>query len=100
LFFAEHGLARSPKTQWKTTGESGSLQHAEHWEQTHNWCWAQLDKEIMSRPRDRKSSMGLLLRMEAIPRKSGFTYRYHPVGGKPINLGHDKEAAIRKVLDW
>jgi hypothetical protein len=53
----------------------------------------------MSRPRDRKSSMGLLLRMEAIPRKSGVTYRYHPVGGKPINLGHDKEAAIRKVLD-
>lgn len=37
--------------------------------------------------------------MEARPRKNGFTYRYHPIGGKPINLGHDKIAAIRKVLD-
>lgn len=53
----------------------------------------------MSRPRDRKSSAGLLLRMEAMPRKYGFTYRYHPAIGKPINLGHDKEAAIRRVLD-
>jgi site-specific recombinase XerD len=53
----------------------------------------------MSRPRDRKSAFGLLPRMEAMPRKNGFTYRYHPVGKKPINLGHDKEAAIRAVLD-
>lgn len=53
----------------------------------------------MSRPRDRSSAFGLLPRMEAMPRKYGFTYRYHPVGVKPINLGHDKEAAIRKVLD-
>lgn len=53
----------------------------------------------MSRPRDRASAFGLLPRMEALPRKNGFTYRYHPVGEKPINLGHDKEAAIRKVLD-
>jgi integrase len=37
--------------------------------------------------------------MEAIPRKNGFTYRYHPVGQKPINLGHDKLAALQKVLD-
>ena len=53
----------------------------------------------MSRTRDRQSGMGLLPRMEAMPRKSGFTYRYHPVGKKPINLGHDREAAIRQVLD-
>jgi integrase len=43
--------------------------------------------------------MGLLPRMEAVPRKNGFTYRYHPVGKKPINLGHDREKAIRAVLD-
>lgn len=43
---------------------------------------------------------GLLPRMEAYQRKAGgFTYRYHPVGGKPINLGHDRDEAIRKVLD-
>ncbi|MCG1042537.1 tyrosine-type recombinase/integrase [Mycetohabitans sp. B8] len=42
---------------------------------------------------------GLLPRMEARPRKNGFTYRYHPVGGKPINLGTDRIQAIRKVLD-
>lgn len=53
----------------------------------------------MSRPRDRASASGLLPRMEARPLKSGFTYRYHPVGGKPINLGQDKDAAIRQVLD-
>jgi integrase len=53
----------------------------------------------MSRPRDRASSNGLLPRMEAMSRKYGFTYRYHPVGSKPINLGHDKDAAIRRVLD-
>lgn len=53
----------------------------------------------MSRARDRKSATGLLPLMEARPRKDGFTYRYHPIGKKPINLGHDKSAAIRKVLD-
>lgn len=53
----------------------------------------------MNRPRDRKSANGLLPRMEARPKKNGCTYRYHPLGGKPINLGSDKEAAIRKVLD-
>jgi integrase len=53
----------------------------------------------MSRPRDRQSGMGLLPRMEAVPRKNGFTYRYHPAGGKPINLGRDKALALRAVLD-
>jgi integrase len=45
-------------------------------------------------PRD-----GLLPRMEPRKTKTGFTYRYHPVGGKPINLGSDKTEAVRKVLD-
>jgi len=38
--------------------------------------------------------------MEARPRaKGGFSYRYHPVGGKPIPLGSDKAEALRKALD-
>lgn len=50
--------------------------------------------------RDRQSAAGLLPRMEARPRKDGLvTYRFHPVGGKPITLGTDRLAAIRKVLD-
>lgn len=59
----------------------------------------------MTRPRDRQSSDGLLPRMEARPRTDGLTtYRFHPMTadgqrGKPINLGTDKAAAIRKVLD-
>jgi len=53
----------------------------------------------MSRPRDRKSADGLLPRMEAIPGKRQTLYRYHPPGANPISLGHDKIAAIRKVLD-
>jgi hypothetical protein len=54
----------------------------------------------MNRPRDRASAAGLLPRMEARPRKDGLiTYRYHPVGGKPMNLGTDKVAACRQVLD-
>lgn len=54
----------------------------------------------MTRPRDRASTTGLLPRMEARPRKDGLvTYRFHPMGGKPITLGTDKEAAIRQVLD-
>jgi integrase len=53
----------------------------------------------MSRRRDKISSFGLLPRMEVYQRKNGFTYRYHPIGGKPISLGHDKEVAIRRVLD-
>lgn len=55
----------------------------------------------MTRPRDRASALGLLPLMEARPHKDGktVTYRYHPRGGKPINLGTDKTKAIRKVLD-
>ncbi len=53
----------------------------------------------MTRPRDKSSAMGLLPRMEARLGKRQITYRYHPVGGKPINLGHDKLAAIQQVLD-
>ena len=51
--------------------------------------------------RDRQSALGLLPRMEARPWADGKTvsYRYHPVGGKPLNLGSDKQAAIQKVLD-
>lgn len=54
----------------------------------------------MNRPRDRLSARGLLPRMEARPRKDGLiTYRYHPVGGKPQNLGTDRATAIRRVAD-
>ncbi|USE78953.1 tyrosine-type recombinase/integrase [Cupriavidus gilardii] len=54
----------------------------------------------MNRPRTVKAGKGLLPRMEARPRRDGLvTYRYHPVGGKPINLGTDRTEAIRKVLD-
>lgn len=42
---------------------------------------------------------GLLPRMEARKTKKGFTYRYHPVGGKPVNLGSDLVEAIRTVLN-
>ncbi len=54
----------------------------------------------MNRPRDRASAKGLLPLMEARPWKDGttVTYRYHPIGGKPINLGTDREAAITEVL--
>jgi integrase len=53
------------------------------------------------KPRDRKTAAGLLPRMEARPWSDGktVTYRYHPVGGKPIALGTDRQAAIQKVLD-
>jgi hypothetical protein len=37
--------------------------------------------------------------MEARKKKSGFTYRYHPLGGKPVNLGDDRIIAVREVLD-
>lgn len=38
--------------------------------------------------------------MEARPRKDGLTtYRYHPIGAKPVNLGTDRIVAIRRVLD-
>lgn len=53
----------------------------------------------MTRPRDRISAEGLLPRMEARPGKRATTYRYHPVGAKPINLGQDKAIALQKVLD-
>ena len=53
----------------------------------------------MGRRRERASGFGLLPRMEARPRKDGkVTYRYHPVGGKPVNLGTDRDEAIRQVL--
>ncbi len=42
---------------------------------------------------------GLLPRMEARRLKDGYSYRYHPIGQKPIALGRDRVAAIRKVLD-
>lgn len=53
----------------------------------------------MNRPRDRASAAGLLHRMEARPWADGKTvaYRYHPIGGKPINLGTDRAEAIRLV---
>jgi hypothetical protein len=52
------------------------------------------------KPRDRESAKGLLPRMEARPRKDGLTtYRYHPVGQGPINLGTDRLKAIQAVLD-
>lgn len=55
----------------------------------------------MPRQRDRNSGMGLLPLMEARPWKDGktITYRYRPIGQKPINLGQDKDEAIRRVLD-
>ena len=55
----------------------------------------------MGRTRELGISMGLLPRMEARKWSDGktITYRYHPVGKKPIPLGTDKNAALRKVLD-
>lgn len=55
----------------------------------------------MGRKRERASGFGLLPRMEARPHAGSdkVTYRYHPIGAKPINLGQDKRAAIQKVLD-
>ncbi|ART48083.1 integrase [Acidovorax carolinensis] len=51
--------------------------------------------------RDRESARGLLPLMEARPWMDGktVTYRYHPTGQKPINLGTNRIDAIRKVLD-
>lgn len=53
------------------------------------------------RHKDRQSAHGLLPLMEARAWADGktFTYRYHPIGGKPIALGQDRAQAIRKVLD-
>ena len=56
----------------------------------------------MGRQRSKSTaSLGLLPRMEARAWSDGktITYRYKPMTGKPINLGTDKIAAIRKVLD-
>lgn len=55
----------------------------------------------MNRPRDRASAAGLLPRMEARPWSDGktVTYRYHPVGAAPINLGTDRALALQRVLD-
>lgn len=54
----------------------------------------------MSRHRERESGQGLLPLMEARPWKDDktVTYRYHPIGGKPVNLGTDRDAAIDEVL--
>lgn len=55
----------------------------------------------MGRPRTSAAGKGLLDRMQARVWSDGkkITYRYLPVGGKPINLGTDRMGAIRKVLD-
>lgn len=55
----------------------------------------------MGRPRTSESGKGLLPRMQARVWSDGkkISYRYLPVDGKPIALGTDKNAAIRKVLD-
>lgn len=56
----------------------------------------------MGRKRELTAAMGLLPRMEAWRWADGktITYRYHPVGKKPIPLGTDKQSALRKVLDF
>lgn len=53
------------------------------------------------KPRNRETAKGLLPRMEARLWKDGktVTYRYHPIGAKPMNLGTDRHKAIQKVLD-
>lgn len=55
----------------------------------------------MPRHREKKTSAGLLPRMEARVWADGktITYRYHPIGKKPITLGTDKREALKKVLD-
>jgi hypothetical protein len=60
-----------------------------------------MEHQRMNRPRDRKSTSGLLLRMEARPWKDGKTisYRYHPVGGKPTPWCTDRDQVIRLALD-
>lgn len=50
--------------------------------------------------RTKNKSLGLLPRMDARKRaKGGFTYRYLTYERKYINLGHDRNAAIQKVLE-
>ena len=55
----------------------------------------------MGRPRDRATGFGLLDRMQARVWSDGktITYRYIALDGKHINLGQDRLAACRKVLD-
>ena len=55
----------------------------------------------MGRPRTGQAGKGLLDRMQARVWADGNTisFRYLPVGGRPINLGNDRMVAIRKVLD-
>lgn len=50
---------------------------------------------------NRESTKGLLPLMEARAWADGktVTYRYHPIGSKPMPLGTDRLVAIRKVLD-
>lgn len=63
---------------------------------------AEMDKVTrMGRKRENPSGKGLLPRMEARRWADGktVTYRYKPVGGKPINLGTDRMAALRQVLN-
>jgi integrase len=51
--------------------------------------------------RSKNLKLGLLPRMDARPRKNGgYTYRYLDYSRKYINLGHDREEAIRKVLQF
>lgn len=60
-----------------------------------------MEQSSMTRPRDRASASGLLPRMSARPWADGrtFTYRYTTPANQQINLGTNREAAIRKVLD-
>lgn len=46
--------------------------------------------------------LSLLPRMEARPWTNGrtVTYRYHPKGARPVNLGTDYLVAIGKVREW
>jgi len=55
----------------------------------------------MGRPRTSEAGKGLLDRMQARVWADGkkVTYRYLPVGGKPITLGTDKMKAIRHVVE-
>lgn len=55
----------------------------------------------MARPRTGAAGKGLLDRMQARVWSNGktVTYRYLPVIGKAINLGTDRQVAIRKVID-
>lgn len=54
----------------------------------------------MTARRTKNKHLGLLPRMDARKRaKGGYTYRYLTYDRKYINLGHDRNEAIRKVLE-